>query len=340
VHCSSVSMIVLGMSCGRMFVKRTTCHVTSHHVCVRVHLIHVSCRSTMVIRPGLFPSFSFPFPFPLPLPSSRILFSYLCVLLLLLFCLLVGGFYSRVTGCLSGLSVLFPNRLKVVEHDFGDRTKYREWLVDSGFRNNFNDPTGQEHAASPIVWFGKTAKASAKASSEGESPSTATSSPPPDPADIERYLGGHDATLDWCRDFVTPASPTSTAPVATMVDDGHKPDHGYDYDIVVIGGGSGGMAAAKEMATLGAKVALCDFVKPSPAGTSWGLGGTCVNVGCIPKKLYHIGSTLRESIQCDGHFSVSHQQERNLMSLVRFRLSKRNHNGPSSRIISKITSDP
>ena len=53
--------------------------------------------------------------------------------------------------------------------------------------------------------------------------------------------------------------------------------------LVVIGGGSGGLAASKEAAKLGKKVAVLDFVKPSPAGNSWGLGGTCVNVGCIPK---------------------------------------------------------
>ena len=85
-----------------------------------------------------------------------------------------------------------------------------------------------------------------------------------------------------------------------MVEDGHRADHGYDYDLFVIGGGSGGMAAAKEAAALGAKVALCDFVKPSPQGTSWGLGGTCVNVGCIPKKLYHIGASLKETFHLDA----------------------------------------
>ncbi|XP_076068724.1 thioredoxin reductase 1 [Oratosquilla oratoria] len=63
--------------------------------------------------------------------------------------------------------------------------------------------------------------------------------------------------------------------------------HGFDYDFIVIGGGSGGLAASKEAANLGAKVAVCDFIKPTPKGTSWGLGGTCVNVGCIPKKLMH-----------------------------------------------------
>jgi len=61
---------------------------------------------------------------------------------------------------------------------------------------------------------------------------------------------------------------------------------------VVIGGGSGGMASSKEAAKHGAKVALFDFVKPSTQGTKWGLGGTCVNVGCVPKKLMHYAGLL------------------------------------------------
>jgi thioredoxin reductase (NADPH) len=74
----------------------------------------------------------------------------------------------------------------------------------------------------------------------------------------------------------------------------------YDYDLFVIGGGSGGLAASKAAAGLGAKVAVADYVKPSPAGTTWGLGGTCVNVGCIPKKLMHISALMRET-QADAH---------------------------------------
>ncbi len=70
-----------------------------------------------------------------------------------------------------------------------------------------------------------------------------------------------------------------------------------EYDLVVVGGGSGGLAAAKEAAQLGASVALVDYVAPSPAGSSWGLGGTCVNVGCIPKKLMHHAAGLGEHAQ-------------------------------------------
>ena len=54
----------------------------------------------------------------------------------------------------------------------------------------------------------------------------------------------------------------------------------FDFDLFVIGGGSGGVRAARMAAQRGARVALAETL-----GTD-GLGGTCVNVGCIPKKLY------------------------------------------------------
>ncbi len=73
-----------------------------------------------------------------------------------------------------------------------------------------------------------------------------------------------------------------------------------EYDLAVIGGGSGGMAAAKEAAAHGAKVVLFDYVKPSTQGTKWGLGGTCVNVGCVPKKLMHYAANIGHSLHADA----------------------------------------
>lgn len=46
----------------------------------------------------------------------------------------------------------------------------------------------------------------------------------------------------------------------------------------------------------GAKVAVLDYVTPTPLGTKWGIGGTCVNVGCIPKKLMHQAALLGEAV--------------------------------------------
>ncbi len=53
------------------------------------------------------------------------------------------------------------------------------------------------------------------------------------------------------------------------------------FDFFVIGGGSGGVRAARIAASLGAKVGLCE---------SADLGGTCVNIGCVPKKLMTYGA--------------------------------------------------
>lgn len=70
-------------------------------------------------------------------------------------------------------------------------------------------------------------------------------------------------------------------------------DDDFDYDLVVIGGGSGGLAAAQEAVDLGGTVLLCDWVEPTPCGNRWGIGGTCLNVGCVPKKLMHFSAGLK-----------------------------------------------
>jgi len=46
----------------------------------------------------------------------------------------------------------------------------------------------------------------------------------------------------------------------------------------------------------GKDVAIIDFVKPSPLGTKWDIGGTCVNVGCIPKKLMHFAALMKQNM--------------------------------------------
>ncbi|MBY6202496.1 FAD-dependent oxidoreductase [Maritalea mobilis] len=60
----------------------------------------------------------------------------------------------------------------------------------------------------------------------------------------------------------------------------------FDYDLFVIGGGSGGVRAARVAAAEGAKVALAEESR---------MGGTCVIRGCVPKKLMVFASGYRES---------------------------------------------
>lgn len=67
------------------------------------------------------------------------------------------------------------------------------------------------------------------------------------------------------------------------------------FDYAVIGGGSGGISSAIKASQLGLKTVIFDFVEASPHGSKWGLGGTCVNVGCVPKKLIHHASLLKEA---------------------------------------------
>ncbi len=70
------------------------------------------------------------------------------------------------------------------------------------------------------------------------------------------------------------------------------------WDLVVIGGGSGGLACAQRAARHGARVAVAE---PGP------LGGTCVNVGCVPKKVMYYAAELAHGIAdaADYGFSVS-----------------------------------
>ncbi|PPK50777.1 glutathione-disulfide reductase [Marinobacter persicus] len=62
----------------------------------------------------------------------------------------------------------------------------------------------------------------------------------------------------------------------------------YDYDLIVIGAGSGGVRLARMSAQRGARVAVVEARH---------LGGTCVNVGCVPKKLFVYGAHVHEELE-------------------------------------------
>ncbi|NLC59772.1 MAG: glutathione-disulfide reductase [Gammaproteobacteria bacterium] len=62
---------------------------------------------------------------------------------------------------------------------------------------------------------------------------------------------------------------------------------GFDYDLIILGGGSGGLAGAFRAAEHGARVAL---LEPGE------LGGTCVNAGCVPKKAMWLAADLAARI--------------------------------------------
>ncbi|MEL6335816.1 MAG: FAD-dependent oxidoreductase, partial [Pseudomonadota bacterium] len=62
----------------------------------------------------------------------------------------------------------------------------------------------------------------------------------------------------------------------------------FDYDLFVIGGGSGGVRAARMAAGTGAKVAIAEEFR---------YGGTCVIRGCVPKKLMVYASSYAEHFE-------------------------------------------
>ena len=64
-----------------------------------------------------------------------------------------------------------------------------------------------------------------------------------------------------------------------------------EYDYIVVGGGSGGIASANRAGMYGAKVLLIEGNK---------IGGTCVNVGCVPKKVMWQASSMLEMIERDA----------------------------------------
>ena len=198
----------------------------------------------------------------------------------------------------SAMHVMYPGRVAFETHAFEDRDAFKQWLSTSyeDFVTQFGlDSKATTHVTSPFVWI--------------SNPTT--------------FVGGCDDLLAVFRSGIAVGNIQDvastredgetldgTAPMddtasASELNESRTPpivvedDASYDYDLVVIGGGSGGLACSKEAASFGKKVCVLDYVKPSPHGTSWGLGGTCVNVGCIPKKLMHQSSLIGEILHHD-----------------------------------------
>eukprot|EP00538_Stauroneis_constricta_P013111 CAMPEP_0119548234 /NCGR_PEP_ID=MMETSP1352-20130426/2188_1 /TAXON_ID=265584 /ORGANISM="Stauroneis constricta, Strain CCMP1120" /LENGTH=576 /DNA_ID=CAMNT_0007593435 /DNA_START=377 /DNA_END=2107 /DNA_ORIENTATION=+ len=71
----------------------------------------------------------------------------------------------------------------------------------------------------------------------------------------------------------------------------------FDFDYFVIGAGSGGIASARRAATYGAKVAVAEKER---------LGGTCVNVGCVPKKVMWNAASIAETLHDMHHYGFQH----------------------------------
>ena len=74
------------------------------------------------------------------------------------------------------------------------------------------------------------------------------------------------------------------------------PKTGYDFDLFTIGAGSGGVRAARFAAAAGARSAIAEEGR---------FGGTCVNVGCVPKKLFSYAAHFREEFHDAAGFGWS-----------------------------------
>jgi glutathione reductase (NADPH) len=68
------------------------------------------------------------------------------------------------------------------------------------------------------------------------------------------------------------------------------------YDLIAIGGGSGGLSAAERAARYGARAAV---IEPGR------LGGTCVNLGCVPKKVMWFGASLAHALHDAGDYGFA-----------------------------------
>ena len=69
----------------------------------------------------------------------------------------------------------------------------------------------------------------------------------------------------------------------------------FKFDLIVVGAGSGGLAAAKRAASYGAKVAIIEINK---------IGGTCVIRGCVPKKLMVYAAKSKKNMTSSAGYGL------------------------------------
>ena len=74
----------------------------------------------------------------------------------------------------------------------------------------------------------------------------------------------------------------------------------YDYDLIAIGAGSGGLSVVERAAEYGKKCAVIEAKK---------LGGTCVNIGCVPKKVMWFGAHIAEALRDASSFGFDVEQK-------------------------------
>lgn len=74
----------------------------------------------------------------------------------------------------------------------------------------------------------------------------------------------------------------------------------YDYDVIAIGAGSGGLSVVERAAEYGKKCAVVEAKK---------LGGTCVNIGCVPKKVMWFGAHIAEALRDAPDFGFHVKQD-------------------------------
>jgi len=97
--------------------------------------------------------------------------------------------------------------------------------------------------------------------------------------------------------------------------DKHRAEEIGEYDAFYIGGGSGGIASARRAGLYGAKVGL---VEVSPR-----LGGTCVNVGCVPKKIMWYTADVAENLRKAAAYGFGEEAEK--LALPKFNWTMLKH---------------